>query len=323
MEAKDIQPCARIIAAHPIIGPRYGSAIRDLGPAWLRLLGSDGFIASVFETVQEPKPQVVGVGISVFVTDAFIRELKAEPSFWIGPELTRRIMRGDFPTLSLKEIREANSGDGLNVAVWQTGALPEDLVQVEVGATIMNAFVAAHRGFRLREIVTQAESASHAYALGISGGFLWRRDHFEDFGNRALEELVREPHVIGVSRDLALMPPGSWIASMFLYKSPCFGFNPSEQRLLLSGLEGGTDEELAKILGISIATVKKRWRAIYDRVASCAPELALYEEQEPGPERGKQKKQRLLAYLRDHPEELRPVSRKLLRMSTMLPRLQE
>ena len=29
-------------------------------------------------------------------------------------------------------------------------------------------------------------------------------------------------------------------------------------------------------------------------------------------DRGKQKKQRLLAYLREHPEELRPVSRKLL-----------
>jgi hypothetical protein len=33
-------------------------------------------------------------------------------------------------------------------------------------------------------------------------------------------------------------------------------------------------------------------------------------------QRGKQKKQRLLAYLREHPEELRPVSRKLRGYST-------
>lgn len=204
MEAKDVQPCARIIASHPIIGPRYGSAIRDLGAAWLRLLPSEMFTASVFETVQEPRPKVVGVGISVFVSDAFIRELKREPSFWIGAELTRRIKRGESPALSLKEIREANSGDGLNVAVWQTGALPEDLAQVEVSATIMNAFVEAHRGFRLKEIVTQAESANHAFALRISGGFLWKHGHYEQFEDADLEELVRKPHVIGVSRDLAL-----------------------------------------------------------------------------------------------------------------------
>ena len=34
-----------------------------------------------------------------------------------------------------------------------------------------------------------------------------------------------------------------------------------------------------------------------------------------GKGRGKQKKQRLLDYLREHPEELRPVSRKLLRQT--------
>lgn len=85
--------------------------------------------------------------------------------------------------------------------------------------------------------------------------------------------------------------------------------------LLLAALNGGTDQELSHELGISPETVKKAWRRIYERVVVCVPDLIpLDSAAENGTsERGKEKKQRLLRYLRDHPEELRPVSRKLLR----------
>jgi len=48
---------------------------------------------------------------------------------------------------------------------------------------------------------------------------------------------------------------------------------------------------------------------IYDRVSARLPELVPYRSQldEQVQSRGKQKKQRLLAYLRDHREKLRPV----------------
>jgi hypothetical protein len=55
--------------------------------------------------------------------------------------------------------------------------------------------------------------------------------------------------------------------------------------------------------------VKNSWRSIYNRAISSLPEIFLDNAQA---KRGKEKKRRLLAYLRDHPEELRPVSRKLL-----------
>jgi DNA-binding CsgD family transcriptional regulator len=116
---------------------------------------------------------------------------------------------------------------------------------------------------------------------------------------------------------LAFKRGGSWGASAFLYSSPRFGFSRSEQRLLSCGLDGGTDEEIADKLGISLVAVRKRWRAIYERAREIAPELVpnLASENGRSGERGKSKKQRLLAYVRDHPEELRPVSRKLLRQS--------
>jgi hypothetical protein len=42
------------------------------------------------------------------------------------------------------------------------------------------------------------------------------------------------------------------VGSLFIYQPPQFGFRPSEQRLLMVAREGGTDEELAEELGISL-----------------------------------------------------------------------
>ena len=51
-------------------------------------------------------------------------------------------------------------------------------------------------------------------------------------------------------------------------------FEWARLRLLSSAIGGGTDEELSDELG-----VKKTWRIIYDRVATCMPELIPSNEQ--------------------------------------------
>jgi DNA-binding CsgD family transcriptional regulator len=316
MEPRDAQPCADVVARHPVVSSRYGKTIQYLVPAWLKLLGSDGFIAAVFEEQQGGRTRVLGAGIGVFVTDEFLAELKSVPSFWIGPELADRVVRGRSPVLSDRQVSDANASGGLNIVVWQRGVLPEELARAEISNTIMAAFVEFHRGFLLKELVVQAETVEHVGSCRSIGAFLWKaaRASYERYDQLAPEKLVKEPHVLGLSRDLACKLSGSWGASAFLYHPPRFGFSRSEQRLLSCGLGGGTDQEIADKLGISLVSVKKTWRAVYQRVGTIAPELALTPapENERSSERGKAKKQRLLAYVREHPEELRPVSRKLL-----------
>lgn len=314
MEPRDARACAAVIANHPVVASRYGKTIQYLAPAWLKLLGSDGFVAAVFEDQQGSRNTVLGAGVAVFVTDEFICELKSTP-FWIGPELAVRIHRGKSPVLSDKQLRDANTSGGLNLAVWQRGVLFKDIDRAEIGNTMMAAFVDLHRGFLLKEQVVQAETAEHVGSCRSLGALLWDAATrcYEPFDGLAPERLVTAPHVLGLSRGLAHEPRVSWGASMFLYHAPRFGFNRSEQRLLSSGLAGGTDLEIADKLGISLVAVRKRWRAIYERVGRVAPELV------PNPfpgdagigERGRAKKQRLLAYVREHPEELRPFSPKL------------
>jgi DNA-binding CsgD family transcriptional regulator len=323
MRRKDVRECVDIVAAHPIVGPRYGKAIADLRAAWSRLLAEEGFCsATVFEEKNGDEANLVGVGVSVFVSDEFLEEAKKPPSFWIGPELAKRAVRGDRSSmLTAKQAREANSRDGLNLVIWQATVREQHMQRMEVWEAFMKAGVEQHRGYRLKELlVAQAESVEHLLGLRHTGGFFWdgNKQRYGDLPDCDLHAIIREPHVAGITREIALSRPlesiTTSIGSLFHYQPPQFGFSGSEQRLLLAALTGGTDEELSEELRVSLSTVKKTWRSVYDRVAACLPELIPSSSQSNGEasKRGRDKKQRLVSYLREHPQELRPVSKKIL-----------
>ena len=312
MRPNDVYPCVEIVARHPFIGPRYGSMLSDLGPVWLSLLGHEAFRAYVYEDLYGCPPRLIGIGCSAIISDDFLQEAKSPPFFWIGPELVRRIRRGQSPLLSDKQVREANSNGGLNITIWEGAQHVRDMRRIEVLNSFFSTLIEVHRGFQLKEIVGQGSTdetlAGHPRAgyLFISKG----DGKYTETMDKPPHELIREPHLTGLTRELAFSRLGAWASTLFVYDPPRFGFSPGEQRLLLTALQGGTDEDLADVLGISLSAVKKTWHSIYERVSTQDPEVV----PSPAPvegigERGRMKKQRLLAYLRDHPEELRPAHR--------------
>src|SRR5580700_5050645 len=113
MQPGDIRACVGIIANHPVIGPRYGPAIEYLPEAWLGLLQCEARIAIVVEDGEGPRAPICFSGVTVIVRGDFLREMKTPPHFWVGPELTRRIIKGESPLLTGKQLRDANSRDGL------------------------------------------------------------------------------------------------------------------------------------------------------------------------------------------------------------------
>jgi hypothetical protein len=317
MQPRDVSRCVEILASHPILGPRYGTSIEYLPTAIERVLGCDAAVTIVFEELQKSNTRFVGAGMAVFVSDDFLRAVKSAPSFWIGPELAKRIARGASPLLSNSEVRDANSTVGLNLVVWHDSSHPEDLQRAEVGTAAMNAFDESFRGYRLREIVAQADCFEHLWIMRNAGGLYFDRirQRYGDFPKVSKDDFSAEPRRVGMTRELALTHGASWVGSLFLHKPPQFGFRRGEQRQLRAALAGRTDEELSDGLGCSPSAVKSNWRTIYDRVAAHRPDLVPDRSRVDGQAhgRGKQKKQRLLDYLREHPEELRPVSRKLLK----------
>jgi DNA-binding CsgD family transcriptional regulator len=193
--------------------------------------------------------------------------------------------------------------------VWE-GCTTDDANPAVINA-VVSAFVAEHRGYRIKEWVTQTPNIEALIASLNSGGLLLDADGSYVAGMRAdPREIFAKPFVLGLPRQEVGQRVGSWMSAIFMYEPPKLGLRPGEQRLLRSALgsRSGTDEELANELAISVSAVKKTWRSIYERTSARAPELlpSLGVSKDDSRRRGKEKKQRLLAYVRAHPEELRP-----------------
>jgi hypothetical protein len=107
-----------------------------------------------------------------------------------------------------------------------------------------------------------------------------------------------------VTSQEALARPGSIASAYFNHREPLLQLSGGEQLLLSAAAEGQTDSDLALSLGLTMPAVKARWRSIFARCARLKPEVAPEFHGEGG--RGPQKRHRVLAYLREHPEELRP-----------------
>ena len=310
MRPRDVRECVAIVAASPIQAARYGASIRDLPTVWQGLIGQEAFRAIVLEETQDhSKPTKIGVGVSAFVSDDFLQYIKTSPLFWVYPELIRRVANGNSPLLSDKQIRKANANGGLNLLGWEGTVRDES--RGEVLMTALSAFLEQHRGFLLKELITHGNSLRRLEAMLRPGNAQLLNEHAEyaDQLQKPLPEIFGSPHYVGVTREVALSRLGSWVGLLFMHEPAQFGFRPSEQRLLLAALRGGTDEELANDLGVSLSAVKKMWLSIYERVSAHLPSLLPNRASaQESVERGREKKQRLLNYLREHPEELRPAS---------------
>ena len=154
MQPGDIRECVDIVANHPVIGPRYGPAIEHLPEAWLRLLECEAKVTAVIHDGEGSHAPICFFGVSAIVRDDFLREMKTPPHFWLGPELTRRIMRGESPLLTGKQLREANSRGGLNLVCWEACIRPEYEAHGEVQRYMMSVFIQEHRGYLWKEVIS-------------------------------------------------------------------------------------------------------------------------------------------------------------------------
>ena len=310
MQPEDVPSAARIVAADPVVGPRYGTSLTGLASAWRQVVGSEATRAIVVERTSDAGTEIIGAGMSAFVSDSFMREVKTPPFFWAGPELTQRILSGVSPLLSDRQVRRANSSSGLNLIVWEGVTEAKSMANPEAHLCMLSGFVERHRGYFLKELLGHGTSVVGLEATFRMGNLFLSTTNgsYIDYLEDSPENLLMMPHYIGINRELALSRVGTWVGQVFDYRPPQFALRPSEQRLLLCALHGGTDAELALELEISLSTVKKRWLGIYERIAARDASVVPLQDEKYQAERGKGKKARLLAYLADHMEELRPAA---------------
>jgi len=278
--------------------------------AWRVMLSMASFHSAVVENPDSRRSSgIVGFGAAVFVSNVFAAKETSTPE----PGLNSRVIAslcGPRPViLDEHSIRKANATGGLDVIVlastWKQEGLTLDQI-AEVQARLAASFLEVHLGYRLNRMLFEATDAreiqytqsTQAYRLHTS---------FEDFRNPHHEGTWNADRALFVlTRQEAMAATGSIASLLFEPRQPRLMLHSSDQQLVEAALKGRTDPELALELNVTVAAIKKRWLALYERVGRLQPELLNESGECSRSTRGRQKKHRVVAYLRDHPEELKP-----------------
>jgi hypothetical protein len=267
---------------------------------WQSLLGHPAFKANVIESERPiAGHKIVACGMGVFVTKAFADVEIRNPRPGLNSRIIAGLASGESVVLSRTQIGAGNAGEGVDFVnmygTWRDGIMNADQL-AEAQALLGTSFVEHFAGYRFNRVLKEAIGHSRIALARATGTY----------------RLVAEFHESGsalavVTRESALAAPYSVAATMYRYQAPVLRLRPAEQKLLTVALSGRTDAELSSDLGLSIEAIKKRWMSIFDRIDEFKPEILSRDEAE-SDGRGPQKRHRVVAYIRAHPEELRPFS---------------
>jgi hypothetical protein len=267
---------------------------------WRTLLDNPAFQANVIES-ERPLTghKIVACGMGVFVTKAFADGEISNPRPGLNSRIIAGIASEEPVVVSRQQIAAGNAGEGIDFVnmygTWRDGIMNADQL-AEAQALLGTSFVEHFAGYRFNRVLKEAIGHSRIALARATGTY------------RIVAEFRESESALAVvTRDSALAAPYSVAATLYRYQSPVLRLRPAEQKLLAAALTGKTDAELSADLGLSIEAIKKRWMSIFDRIDQFKPGiLGRGEANSDG--RGPQKRHRVVAYIRTHPEELRPFS---------------
>jgi len=267
---------------------------------WKELLDDPSFLANVIES-ERPLAghRIVACGMGVFVTKAFADQEINSPRAGLNSRIIAGIASGESVVLNRAQIASGNATEGIDF-VNMYGAWRERIMNseqlAEVQALLGTSFVEHFTGYRFNRVLKEATGKSGIALARATGTY------------RLIAEFKEsESALVVATLESVVTAPYSVAAKMYRYKPPVLRLRPAEQKLLAAALSGKTDAELSMDLGLSIEAIKKRWMSIFARVDEFKPEiLSSVGAESEG--RGPQKRHRVVAYVRNHPEELRPFS---------------
>lgn len=289
------------------------SGAEQIGPsraleAWQSLLQMDHAIRSiVIERISNGTPEIVAFGMAAFVKRDFADREVESPRPGLNSRIIASVGDGNRVIASYEEVREANTRGDLQQVILQTmwkdsslNAAQRDEVRMMRGL----AFGELYSGYCFSRVLRELVDELDFWDIEGYPGF-HILDRFEAF-RLANPETSWNPKraLAAVTVESIRAHPGSAVAALFhRFSEPRLGLTRSEQELLEVALDGMDDRTASKALFVSLPAIKRRWQSIFDHVSSVSPELC---PSDGNGTRGTQKRQRILTYLRNHREELRP-----------------
>jgi DNA-binding CsgD family transcriptional regulator len=299
----DLQPCLEMVhnsfVDHPDIR-------RQMPLIWGDMLRSGCLHAAVVEDPMRSLPErLMAVTLAVYVADSFLDAFLAKPVPGISKVVYEAHLAGRSVALRPEALRLANAGAGVNLLFLHYGARfshPRDPLARQIGIPSREMIVLLHTGYRTKRVVQEVVGDVARDAMLSSGSTLVTdfRQYFEESGTTP----TANDHPYLFLADPESTNIGSPNFYYFHPASPRFGFTSQQQAVLLHALFSENDEQIALSLAISPETVRKHWRAIYERVSAIEP--GFFPGESAGTTRGPEKRRHLLNYLRFRLEEVRP-----------------
>lgn len=239
--------------------------------------------------------------------ERFAEDEVLNPRPGLNSRIIESVVRGNSVIASYEEVRDANTRGDLQQVILQT-RWKDRLLKVaerdEVRVLMGRAYQELYAGYRfsriLRELVDELDfwDVQGYPSLQII-------DRFDRYRQANPDSTWNSPRALAVvTIESTRSDPGSVVAGLFHHRrEPQFGFARGEQELLEVALEGVDDASASRSLFVSRPAIKRRWENIFDRVTAVRPDLC---PDDGDGTRGTQKRQRILTYVRNHPEELRP-----------------
>ncbi|MEO6830251.1 MAG: hypothetical protein ABI164_10625 [Acidobacteriaceae bacterium] len=267
---------------------------------WKEWTRSMSFHSCVLETATASSAnKKIAFASSVFVTAEFATRELRNPQPGLNSRLIASVTSGASVVRTEASLSDTSTRNALDVVVLSCNPLygamnDEQTIQAEM--LLPASFAESHIGFRLNRILLETVCERQCKTHESSG--VWRTVRkFPDCG-RALLVLTQEE---------ACAMSGSVAAPLFQYQEPVLHLRDTDKQLLAEAIHGEPDSELAARMHLSLSSIKKRWASLFDRIADVRPDLLPDAEgREWNSGRGPQKKHRILAYVRSHPEEVRP-----------------
>jgi len=303
--SEDIVACIELMRADGGFAaePAVWEALPQL---WQTALLSESLASfQVFEKSESSGNSIVAFRMSAFFSESFAAAYAAAPHRQVAAAVWRRVMAGENPMLDRAEIACENARGTLRLGIlhWVTRKRdPMNPETLRVLSLVPSAWQVAHGGYRLEQIVFYEMFYPAAAKIMKNIGY-----RMHECAPGAGPESDAEPAYVfhwppeESALGLAALVPAV-ATSMPI---PKFRLTPTQQRLILTALEGRTDREIAQTLGIRYDTVRQSWHAIYQRIEQI--DAFLLPGDKPGDgRRGDEKRRVLIEYMRQHREELRP-----------------
>lgn len=278
-------------------------ALRALRAMWLDIIARDvGRSSIIFE---DGRPlRVLAFGISVAIERSRFAAIDAGCAPFIARRLLEEWRAGQSAFLDEDAFAAANAGDGINLFVTHSGALEttDPLLGSAILSAVAEAFIGHHTGLNIAAFAHETFGLPKEFAADLGLNIRLEYPAHED--SIAKIPPQRQPILATMTRSQAEKRPGNLtLHQIFLrFTPPLFGLAANERRLLRFALEGEADAEIAEILTIAPATLKKRWARIYETMEPVIGGSARGDDGR----RGAEARRHVLRYVRQHPEELHP-----------------